>query len=173
MTFAPLDDNDPTQLKENDSPMHIRTFRAANLQEALEQIRQQMGSEAAVLHTRQVRDGWMGWLGRTYVEVTAGLRDEEGGSPVDSTKQSLDSRAVPEMEPRLRVKDVPSLADPALPLQLQAYQLELLSAGVDTDTVDRWLNTTVSFAASMGEAASGPMSSGTPWLEHLQRTVLR
>ena len=171
MTFAPLDDNHPSQLRENDPLMHIRTFRAANLQEALEQIRQQMGSEAAVLHTRQVRDGWMGWLGRTYVEVTAGLRDEEGSSPIESAKQTLDSRALPEMEPRLRVKDVPSLADPALPLQLQAYQLELLSAGVDTDTVDRWLNTTVSFAASMGEAASGPMAAGTPWLEHLQRTI--
>ena len=55
--------------------MHIRTFRAASLQDALEEIRLQMGPEASVLHTRQVRDGWMGWLGRTYVEVTAGLRD--------------------------------------------------------------------------------------------------
>jgi len=51
--------------------------------------------------------------------------------------------------------------------------MELLADGVDADTVDRWLNTTVSFAASMGEAASGPMAAGTPWLEHLQRTVLR
>ncbi len=173
MTFAPLDDNNSSQLKENDSPMHIRTFRAANLQEALEQIRQQMGSEAAVLHTRQVRDGWMGWLGRTYVEVTAGLRDEEGGIPSESSKQSIASRSVPEIESRFLVKDVLSLANPALPLQLQAYQLELLSAGVDMETVDRWLNTTVSFAASMGEAVSGPMAAGTPWLEHLQRTVLR
>lgn len=55
--------------------MHIRTFRAANLQAALAEIRTQMGPQAAVLHTRQVRDGWMGWLGRTQVEVTAGLRD--------------------------------------------------------------------------------------------------
>lgn len=55
--------------------MHIRTFRAANLHAALEEIRRQMGPEASVLHTRQVRDGWLGWLGRTRVEVTAGLRD--------------------------------------------------------------------------------------------------
>ena len=118
MTTAPLDGNNSRQLKENDSPMHIRTFRAANLQEALEQIRQQMGSDAAVLHTRQVRDGWMGWLGRTYVEVTAGLRDEEDSIPNESAEQSIDSRSVPEMESRLLVKDVPSLADPALPLPL-------------------------------------------------------
>ena len=63
--------------------MHIRTFRAASLQDALDQIRHQMGPDASVLHTRQVRDGWMGWLGRTYVEVTAGLKDG------DSSKASI------------------------------------------------------------------------------------
>ncbi len=51
--------------------MHIRTFRAASLQDALAEIRRQMGNDASVLHTRQVREGWMGWLGRTSVEVTA------------------------------------------------------------------------------------------------------
>ncbi|MDA7904842.1 flagellar biosynthesis protein FlhF [Rhodopirellula sp.] len=153
--------------------MHIRTFRAANLQEALEQIRQQMGSEAAVLHTRQVRDGWMGWLGRTYVEVTAGLRDDDSVVSIAPASRCVDTRVAPDVEPRFVLKDVASLTDPALPLQLQAYQMELLAAGVDSDTVDRWLNTTVSFASSMGEAVSGPMSAGTPWLEHLQRTVLR
>lgn len=173
MTFAPQDDNNPNQLREHEPSMHIRTFRAANLQEALEQIRQQMGAEAAVLHTRQVRDGWMGWLGRTYVEVTAGLRDDDGVIPMSLHRQGIDSRPVPEVEPRLLLKDARSLTDSGLPLQLQAYQMELLADGVDADTVDRWLNTTVSFAASMGEAASGPMAAGTPWLEHLQRTVLR
>jgi flagellar biosynthesis protein FlhF len=173
MTTAPQDDNQPNQLREHKYSMHIRTFRAANLQEALEQIRQQMGSEAAVLHTRQVRDGWMGWLGRTYVEVTAGLRDDDGIIPMNLNRQGIDSRPVPDLAPRLVLKDVRSLTDSGLPLQLQAYQMELLAAGVDADKVDRWLNTTVSFAASMGEAASGPMAAGTPWLEHLQRTVLR
>lgn len=173
MTFTPPDDNDPNQLRENEPSMHIRTFRAANLQEALEQIRQQMGSEAAVLHTRQVRDGWMGWLGRTYVEVTAGLRDDDSVVSIAPASRSVDTRVAPDVEPRFVLKDVASLTDPALPLQLQAYQMELLGAGVDSDTVDRWLNTTVSFASSMGEAVSGPMSAGTPWLEHLQRTVLR
>ncbi len=173
MTFTPPDDNDPNQLRENEPSMHIRTFRAANLQEALEQIRQQMGSEAAVLHTRQVRDGWMGWLGRTYVEVTAGLRDDDSVVSIAPASRCVDTRVAPDVEPRFVLKDVASLTDPALPLQLQAYQMELLAAGVDSDTVDRWLNTTVSFASSMGEAVSGPMSAGTPWLEHLQRTVLR
>ena len=74
--------------------MHIRTFRANSLQDALEQIRSQMGPDASVLHTRQVRDGLMGWLGRTYVEVTAGLKDGEGNEitgPV-AIDQNLDDR---------------------------------------------------------------------------------
>ena len=61
--------------------MHIRTFKAASLQIALAEIRRQMGPDASVLHTRQVRDGWMGWLGKTSVEVTAGLRGEGDPTP--------------------------------------------------------------------------------------------
>lgn len=61
--------------------MHIRTFRAANLNAALEMIRQQMGPEATVLHTRQVASGGLRFLRRGQIEVTAGLRhsseDEE------------------------------------------------------------------------------------------------
>src|SRR6056297_2985597 len=72
--------------------MHIRTFRAANLHAALEEIRRQMGPEASVLHTRQVRDGWLGWLGRTQVEVTAGLRDD-GRPTATPASESLASSA--------------------------------------------------------------------------------
>ncbi|WP_039962385.1 flagellar biosynthesis protein FlhF [Rhodopirellula europaea] len=71
--------------------MHIRTFRAANLQAALADIREQMGPEASVLHTRQVRNGWMGWLGRTHVEVTAGLHS----GPADGTSHDASGSRVP------------------------------------------------------------------------------
>jgi flagellar biosynthesis protein FlhF len=56
--------------------MQPKIFRAANLQAALEEIREQLGPNASVLRTRQCRDGWMGWLGRSYVEVTASSGDE-------------------------------------------------------------------------------------------------
>lgn len=54
--------------------MHIRTFQAPTLQEALAEIRRQMGSDATVLHTRDVHRGIFGLLGRSHVEVTAGLK---------------------------------------------------------------------------------------------------
>lgn len=53
--------------------MDIKTFRAATLQQALAHVRDTLGPDAAVLHTRQVRhDGLRGWLpGARQVEVTA------------------------------------------------------------------------------------------------------
>lgn len=174
--------------------MHIRTFRAASLQDALEQIRKQMGPDASVLHTRQVRDGWMGWLGRTYVEVTAGLNDKQGRAviPIDRPSE-VDSRTAPmshsslqnrlnsELDPPLNrsymgtvsLDATTNLASEELPLQLQAYREELLSIGVDPVAVERWIGATVSFAANLGDSHTGGFVSGTPWLEHLQRTVER
>jgi flagellar biosynthesis protein FlhF len=168
--------------------MHIRTFRAASLQDALEQIREQMGPDASVLHTRQVRDGWMGWLGRTYVEVTAGLDSQQGSrvipierpTEVDS-RMVLAGRANLDLNSRSNV-GVPNptsigLGSPPigneLPLQLQAYREELRSIGVDPVAAERWIGATVSFAANLGDSQEGGFVSGTPWLEHLQRSVER
>lgn len=53
--------------------MEIRTYRARSMQEALAMVRRELGPDAAVLHTRQVRAGWLwGWLtGARWIEVTA------------------------------------------------------------------------------------------------------
>ncbi len=53
--------------------MDIRTYRAESMQQALALVRQELGPEAAVLHTREVTGGGLfGWLTRTrVVEVTA------------------------------------------------------------------------------------------------------
>ena len=155
--------------------MHIRTFRAASLQDALEQIRQQMGPDASVLHTRQVRDGWMGWLGRTYVEVTAGLRDSNGQPLVDTDgaqrEREIDSRFAIHGGRSLESASAKAAREEQLgiPLQLQAYEEELIESGVSPSTARRWVDATMSFAASLGDASG----RGTPWLEHLQRTVGR
>ncbi|MEN6458351.1 MAG: flagellar biosynthesis protein FlhF [Thermoguttaceae bacterium] len=52
--------------------MDLRTYRASSMHEALTLVRQELGPDAAVLHTREVRDRWLGILpGRRQVEVTA------------------------------------------------------------------------------------------------------
>ena len=52
--------------------MKLRTFRAATMHEALAMVRRELGPDAAVLHTREVRNRWLGWLpGPRQIEVTA------------------------------------------------------------------------------------------------------
>ena len=54
--------------------MDVKSYRARSLQEALSLVRQDLGPDAAVLHTREVRGGLWGWLrGARQVEVTASL----------------------------------------------------------------------------------------------------
>lgn len=53
--------------------MEIKTFRASSMQEALRQVRRELGPEAAVLRTREVRSGGMLGLltGERGIEVEA------------------------------------------------------------------------------------------------------
>lgn len=152
--------------------MQIRTFRAANLQTALEEIRRTMGPEAAVLHTRQVRDGWMGWLGRSFVEVTAGLKEEQGNLGVvddaSVNQRKVDARTAAIARPATHGQASPADAcSLALDPQLEFYRSELLALGAGPSTVDRWLNATNSFAVNVGDI------DDQQWLEQLQRTVAR
>jgi flagellar biosynthesis protein FlhF len=132
--------------------MHIRTFRAASLQDALEEIRRQMGNDAAVLHTRQVREGWLGWLGRTSVEVMAGLRDPNELPPLQISEDSHDA--------------IPSAA--RYPMELQDLRTRLMIAGVDEPVAERWIAETHAFGVSI----PGGIQPGS-WLECLKQTVSR
>jgi flagellar biosynthesis protein FlhF len=67
--------------------MHIRTFRAANLNAALAMIREEMGAEAKVLHTRRLSRGVLGWTGKRRIEVTAGVAERaEPATPAESRR---------------------------------------------------------------------------------------
>ena len=147
--------------------MPTQKFRADNLQAALEEIRRTMGSDASVLQTRQVRDGWMGWLGRTSVEVTARVNDAgneneaivlqfaDGIDGNDNATSSDASRVVP----KNRVAEL----EPAL----EPFRRALLAQGATPTSVSRWLQATASFAASV-DTMTEPR-----WSDHLQRSVAR
>lgn len=95
--------------------MDIRTFRAATLQEALEQVRETLGPDAAVLHTRQVKRSRMGLFSSSLVEVEA------------SVEMPVASRLVK------RVKSIPVVQD-LMPNEAQAasnaaHANDLLPAG--------------------------------------------
>ncbi len=51
--------------------MDVKTYRASSLQEALQQVRRELGPEASVLHTREVGGGMLRWISGRQIEVTA------------------------------------------------------------------------------------------------------
>jgi len=52
--------------------MELRTFKASSMHEALALVRRELGPDAAVLHTREVRNRWLGLFPRArQIEVTA------------------------------------------------------------------------------------------------------
>ncbi|MEC9374719.1 MAG: hypothetical protein VYC34_12780, partial [Planctomycetota bacterium] len=52
--------------------MNLKTYRAASIADALQQIKRDLGPDAVILHTRTFkRGGWLGIGGRTLVEITA------------------------------------------------------------------------------------------------------
>ena len=54
--------------------MKIKKFQAPNIQDAMRQVKEDLGADAVILHTRNVRrKGVWGWLGLDQVEVTAAL----------------------------------------------------------------------------------------------------
>ncbi len=76
--------------------MDIRTFRAATLQEALEQVRETLGPDAAVLHTRQVKRSRMGLFSSNLVEVEASVEMPVASRFAKRVKATLpDQIAVP------------------------------------------------------------------------------
>ncbi|TVQ01511.1 MAG: flagellar biosynthesis protein FlhF [Planctomycetaceae bacterium] len=132
--------------------MQIQTFRAASLQEALDDIRRELGDDASVLHTRQVREGWMGWLGRTSVEVTAGIRAE-----ATPTGPRPENRATDRLSTRF-----------GYPLELQDLRDLLTLAGVEGQLANRWIEETY----SLGSTLSNGVEPGQ-WIDGLRQTVAR
>ena len=51
--------------------MHLYTFQARSLREALRLVRQELGPDASVLHTREVGSSLARWFGYRQIEVTA------------------------------------------------------------------------------------------------------
>jgi flagellar biosynthesis protein FlhF len=69
--------------------MDIRTFRAATLQEALEQVRATLGPDAAVLHTRQVKRSRMGLFSSSLIEVEASVEMPVAGRFVKRSESNV------------------------------------------------------------------------------------
>jgi len=98
--------------------MHLKTFRAKNMALALTEVRNTLGPEAVILHTRTYKAGGLLGLGsRTIVEITASAPDPAGRAPEPSSPEPRPAQAL-ETKPQAR----PS---PAIESELADLRAEL------------------------------------------------
>lgn len=63
--------------------MKVKVFTASSMQEAMSQVKSQLGIDAVILHTRRFhKGGILGYMGKEMIEVTAAVEDKP---PVVST----------------------------------------------------------------------------------------
>jgi flagellar biosynthesis protein FlhF len=111
----------------------IRTFRAQSMQQALQLVRTHLGPEAAVLHTRQLNRGMLGWLtGHTRVEVTASndfrVPSRFASLAIANTSKRPNTGRLAELESEG--------ADGELALQDQIHELRLMVERLVDETSD-------------------------------------
>ncbi|NOX54182.1 MAG: flagellar biosynthesis protein FlhF [Planctomycetes bacterium] len=87
----------------------VRTFKAASMQEALEIVRRELGSEAVILHTRQVsRRKLFPWTrAKQEVEVTAGIGVNVRPRTSGVRKTTRSGEGSPDQVPPPRRRQVP------------------------------------------------------------------
>lgn len=157
----------------------VRTFRAASTQEALERVRQEMGLEALVLQTKEIRSRRFLWR-RRVVEVTAGLgvhsgpRDREAHNP-PSARQSwvpsqqasalMDRRSlVPRTGAGIELSDEPPVANSTTDLDRSPSRPITTS---DRDLLSERLQSIESLIVQFGRRSPGtPIESIPPELFH-------
>jgi flagellar biosynthesis protein FlhF len=135
--------------------MRLKWYRGRQLPEIMRDVRNDLGDEAVILHTRTAQRGLRGLLGRASVEVLAAVDEPDSpGAPLARVPiEGLEAPVMPEpsLEPFSRgfgadtaaltaeVAELRSLlirlgAGRALPASLASFYSGLLGTGVDEET---------------------------------------
>src|SRR5262252_3857169 len=95
--------------------MYVKRFEAADMAEALRLVKLELGPDAVILSTRQIKKGGgaFGIFGRSFVEVTAAV-DREAVDPLQPAPQS---RALAAAPTRTTTPDVAAMTRVLDPLQ--------------------------------------------------------
>ena len=135
--------------------MRMKRFLAASLQEAKDQIVRELGEDAVILSSRQVkRRGLLGWLGFSQVEVTAAI-DTPLSSPMAVSQPAIrvreevhsdisDIKAAPWEDFQQDLTETRQLMEsisrrmsatqrPSYPAAVDAYYSRLQKAGLDEE----------------------------------------
>ena len=80
--------------------MKVKLFTAANINEAMAQVKQDLGRDAVILHTRRLRKGGiLGLFAKEVVEVMAALDTAPAPLPVKKAPPDLPPLQAADAEP--------------------------------------------------------------------------
>lgn len=75
--------------------MRVKRFVANNIQEAMLQVKIEMGQDAVILHTRRFKEGgFLGFFAKEFVEVTAATDNDYPVPKVGATKIATNSKQI-------------------------------------------------------------------------------
>jgi len=80
--------------------VRVKKFQARDMAEAMRMVKAELGSNAIILHSRDMSRGLLGWFGKGGVEVTAGV-DPKKSSP-GATGPKFKSNPTPNQTPNAR-----------------------------------------------------------------------
>jgi flagellar biosynthesis protein FlhF len=83
--------------------MQIHTYRVRSLAEAIRLVRDELGPDAALLHTRQIGSSLSRWLGGRTIEVTAAA-DANVPSRLPSSSNQIQSAAADDFRAKANAK---------------------------------------------------------------------
>jgi flagellar biosynthesis protein FlhF len=95
--------------------MKIRRFEAPSVQEALQQVRSELGPDAVILYTKKVRKGGLfGFMSMEVAEITAGLEDLGAAAQATAEVPRQDFAAA-QSERSAGLPQAPGMLKPRLP----------------------------------------------------------
>ena len=106
--------------------MDLKRYRVNNIQEALQLIKKDLGPEAVIVSTRQIKEGkgTFGLFGKTVLEVTAALDREKPASAKTSGKTTPMSAAA-RYELKEQSPQPTALPEPSTPKEIQSLLIPL------------------------------------------------
>lgn len=84
--------------------MQIKKFTAKTMAEAMQRVKVELGEDAVILNTRQVKSGWFGLFASKQVEVIAALEQDQKPMKPRVTK----TKTIPTPQPSGQVVSAPS-----------------------------------------------------------------
>lgn len=117
--------------------MRVKVFTAATVQEAMNQVKNELGIDAVILHTKRFhKGGFLGYMGKEMVEVTAAVDDLPKSVKKSVTKEVIvPKKAIANYTKQLAPEPEGSMVAPAIDSLQQ--RREAGNNGVAVDSVTK------------------------------------